>query len=75
MVILIAVRVFTVELALSEAPVAFDGSLNITVAFQPLPAKLDEESVARAKYCTANVVVVLILVAAQLLDAVNAVAR
>ena len=74
-VTLMAFSVLTTELPLSADPVALEGSLNITVAFHPDPEKLEDESVARAKYCTANVVVVFMDVAEHVLDAVNAVAK
>ena len=75
-VTLIALSVLTVEVELSFVLVAPVGSVKRTLALQPTLGKLDDASVALAKYCTANVVVTLILVPfpTQLLVAVNAVA-
>lgn len=66
--------VFNVVDAESAVLVVVSASLKITVAFHPEPGKAEEASVACAKYKTLNVVVVLILVVEQVLEAVNAVA-
>ena len=71
-----AIRVFTagvMPLAESALVVAPDGVLNITVARQFVVDAVEEASVAFAKYCMLNVVVVLIKDPEQL-DVVNAVA-
>ena len=69
-----AVRVFKVTPEPSAVPVVLSGVRKITVAIQVCPEKLEEPSVAWAKYCTGNVVVVFMVPFEQAPDVVNAVA-
>lgn len=57
---LIAVNVFRVVVGELAEPVAALGSVKFTVAVQLSEGKVEDASVACAKYCRLNVVVVLI---------------
>jgi hypothetical protein len=69
-----AVRELSVTPALSPVPVVLSAVLKITVAIQFWLGKLDEASVAWAKYCNGKVVVVFIVPPEQVLVVVKAVA-
>ena len=74
-VTLMAVKVRSSCAVESAVPVVKFTSRKITVASQFWAENEDDESVAWAKYCTLNVVVVFVVPPVQVLDAVNAVAR
>ena len=69
-----ASMLFNVCPGASAVPVVLSWVRVITVAIHLCPLKLDDESVACAKYWTAKVVVAFCVPPAQLLEAVNAVA-